>query len=66
MTITRRPSRAQCPNCGGAVSLIDCGVPKHRETRTRREQIEGRCPGRVYAHDETGGIECRADRQEGN
>lgn len=58
MKIQRRPSRAVCPNCGEAVSLVDCGVPEHRRTRTRREQMEGRCPGRVYAHDATGGMEC--------
>lgn len=57
--ITRRPSRAICPECGERVSLVDCGVSEHRLTRTRREQVEGRCPGRVYAHDATGGIECR-------
>lgn len=30
--------------------LVDCGVTEHRKTRTRREQLDGRCPGRVYAH----------------
>ena len=54
----RRPSRATCPNCRQPVSLVDCGVPEHRRTRTLRERLEGRCPGRVYAHDATGGMEC--------
>lgn len=55
---TRRPSRSTCPNCGEPIWLVDCGVPEHRATRTRREQSEGRCPGRVYVHQATGGIEC--------
>jgi len=58
MRPARRPSTATCPRCDEAISLVDCGVREHRRTRTRREQIEGRCPGRVYAHDKTGGIEC--------
>lgn len=57
-TTARRPSTARCPDCDQAVSLVDCGVKAHRTTRTTRERIDGRCPGRVYAHDETGGIEC--------
>ena len=47
---TRRPSRAACPACGEPMYLIDCGVREHRRTRTRREQIDGRCTGLVYAH----------------
>jgi hypothetical protein len=57
---TRRPSTSTCPNCGEPVSLVDCGVREHRRTRTARERHEGRCPGRVYAHDATGGMECGA------
>jgi len=55
--VARRPSTRACPECGEPTSLIDCGVEAHRRTRTRREQIEGRCPGRVYAHDATGAID---------
>lgn len=58
MKAPRRPSFTTCPACGEPVSLIDCGVKDHRRTRTARERIEGRCPGRVYAHDATGGMEC--------
>jgi len=53
-----RPRSAACVHCGEPISLIPCGVPEHRRTRTRREQIEGRCPGYAYAHDATGGMEC--------
>lgn len=55
---TRRPSTRPCPHCGQPTSLVDCGVREHRQGRTARERLEGRCPGRVYAHDGTGGIEC--------
>lgn len=55
---TRRPSRSTCPLCGRPLSLVDCGVPAHRRTRTPRERLDGRCPGRVYAHDGYGGIDC--------
>lgn len=54
----RRPSTTACPSCGKPTSLVDCGVQAHHATRTLREQLAGRCPGRVYAHDATGGIEC--------
>jgi hypothetical protein len=54
----RRASRTDCPHCGRPVSLVDCGVKEHHITRTARERVEGRCPGRVYAHDATGGMEC--------
>jgi hypothetical protein len=57
-TCTRRASTSTCANCGEPVSLVDCGVREHRRTRTARERHEGRCPGRVYAHDATGGMEC--------
>jgi ribosomal protein L34E len=56
--IRRRPRIIICPDCGRRMNLIDCGVEEHRRTRTRREQIDGRCPGRVYAHEGFGGIDC--------
>lgn len=59
MTRTRmtRPRSKDCPLCGERVSLIRCGVDAHLQTRTRREQIDGRCTGYVYAHDRTGAID---------
>lgn len=58
--IIRRPRQTNCPSCGGAMWLVDCGVNEHHKTRTRREQLDGRCPGRVYVHSVTGGIECES------
>jgi hypothetical protein len=55
---TRRPRSTTCPQCGQPVSLSRCGVDEHMRTRTRREIMDGRCTGRVYIHDVTGGIEC--------
>jgi len=55
--LPRRPRTRACPLCGERTSLIDCGVEAHRKTRTRREQIDGRCPGMVYAHDSSGAID---------
>lgn len=57
--IPRRPSVAVCPDCGEVTHLSRCGVDEHLRTRTPRERAEGRCPGRVYIHAETGGIECK-------
>jgi hypothetical protein len=53
----RRPRSRACPLCGERTRLILCGVDSHLRTRTRREQIDGRCPGRVYAHVSTGAID---------
>lgn len=53
----RRPRAIDCPLCGERMHLIPCGVADHDRTRTRREQIDGRCPGRVYAHDSSGAID---------
>lgn len=54
----QRPRTMICPQCGQRVGLARCGVDEHLKTRTRREQIEGRCTGYVYIHEVNGGIEC--------
>ena len=61
--LSKRPRRAStklCDGCEAPVSLIDCGVDSHKfaERGTRRKPVQ--CNGRVYAHDDTGGMECPA------
>ena len=56
--LPRRPRVVSCDDCGERMHLAECGVDEHRRTRTRREQLEGRCPGRVYVHASHGGIDC--------
>jgi hypothetical protein len=58
MKTMTRPRTAACQCCGQPIHLVRCGVDEHLRTRTRREQIAGRCAGRVYVHAGTGGIEC--------
>lgn len=56
--IKRRPRKTVCEACGIDMVLIDCGVDEHHKTRTYRERLDDRCPGHVYVHVETFGIDC--------
>jgi len=54
----RRASKRACQFCGEPVSLISCGVKEHLFAAPGTRRQPGDCNGRVYAHDETGGMEC--------
>jgi len=54
----RRPSSKSCDYCGKRVSLIDCGVSSHKFAERGTRRRPGQCNGRVYAHDDSGGMEC--------
>ena len=56
----RRPSVRKCPYCGEPQSLIECGVASHKFAERGTRRRPGQCNGRVYAHDDSGGMECDA------
>jgi len=57
---TRRASSKLCDGCGQPAHIIECGVKGHLFALKGTQRQPGECNGRVYVHDDTGGMECPA------
>lgn len=54
----RRASKGICDKCGYRVFLGPCGVDDHLFAKPGQRRQPGDCNGRVYIHEETGGMGC--------